>query len=60
MSDLADALLHAHRQGIVHRDLKPQNVLVDKDDRVYLLDFGLALGTDDPISSQVVMGPPRT
>ncbi|MGB5293723.1 MAG: serine/threonine-protein kinase, partial [Thermoanaerobaculia bacterium] len=39
---LADAVSSAHERGIVHRDLKPNNIMVTGEERVLVLDFGLA------------------
>jgi len=39
---ICEALQYAHDQGVVHRDIKPENVLVDKQGRLKIADFGIA------------------
>jgi serine/threonine protein kinase len=39
---ICEALEYIHSQGVVHRDLKPENIMVDADDHVKLIDFGIA------------------
>ena len=69
---ICEALDYMHVHGVVHRDLKPENVMVMSDDRIKLIDFGIAmredarrltfagpspmLGTPDYISPEQVKG----
>lgn len=69
---ICDALDCMHRHGVVHRDLKPENIMVDAEDHIKLIDFGIAmkedarrltftsvssvLGTPDYISPEQVRG----
>jgi serine/threonine-protein kinase len=69
---ICDALDCMHKHGVVHRDLKPENIMVDAEDRIKIIDFGIAmkedarritfvdmsatLGTPDYISPEQVKG----
>ncbi|HWM06180.1 MAG TPA: serine/threonine-protein kinase [Actinophytocola sp.] len=57
---LADTLSYVHARGIVHRDIKPANVLLDRHDRPFLTDFGVARLIDATHSTAtgVVLGTP--
>jgi serine/threonine protein kinase len=49
--EVCEALDYAHGKGIVHRDVKPSNIMLDKQGRAILTDFGLAL-----LATQVTRG----
>jgi eukaryotic-like serine/threonine-protein kinase len=69
---ICDALDYIHRNGVVHRDLKPENIMIDGEDHIKLIDFGIAgqtgarrltfgklsqiMGTPDYISPEQVKG----
>ena len=60
-AQIVAGVAHAHQNGIIHRDLKPANVLIDKDGRPRVTDFGLAKQTSTEsqltVTGQVVGTP---
>ena len=57
---ICEALQYAHDKGIVHRDIKPENLLLDRDGRVKIADFGIASlvgATDEKSGTPPYMAP---
>ena len=54
---ICDALDAMHKHGVVHRDLKPENIMVDDEDRIKLIDFGIAMKEDARRLTYVTMSP---
>ena len=58
---ICEALQYAHQQGIVHRDIKPENILLDKQGRLKIADFGIAKlmsGPTQPLAPAGGQSPP--
>jgi len=57
---ICDALQYAHDAGVVHRDIKPENILLDRQGRVKVADFGLAklVGADETDPARLTMDAP--
>jgi len=54
---ICDALDYMHKHGVVHRDLKPENIMVDGQDRIKLIDFGIAMREDARRLTHVSLSP---
>jgi serine/threonine-protein kinase len=58
---IAEGLAYAHQSGVVHRDIKPTNIMIDREGRVKITDFGIAHMRAAKVRTQtgVVLGSPK-
>jgi len=52
VAEVAEHLHFAHERGFVHRDIKPSNILLDREGKAYLADFGIAVSDQDETSHE--------
>ena len=53
-SQVLEAMKYLHQKKIIHRDIKPSNIMVNKEGKVQLLDFGIAKNTENDPSLTIV------
>jgi tetratricopeptide (TPR) repeat protein/predicted Ser/Thr protein kinase len=61
LAEVARAVEYAHSKGVIHRDLKPHNIMIDHDEKAFVMDFGLAKsleGNSHITMSGTVVGTP--